>query len=481
MMNQIGGVTPTRARPRLCHWLALSLLGTSFLMVMLDQTIIYVALPSIQNELELTTPTLQWVMTAFLLSFGALLMVSGRMAGVLGPRRMFTLGLSLFTVASLLCGLAQSAAMLLIARGVQGAGAALIAPTALPLLAMTFGDGPPRRRALRLWTVIGALGGTVGLLVGGPITDGPGWRWIFLATVPIGLAMTALALIVLPGNGVSTSGRRLDLPAAITLAGALVLFVYAINNTTGVSWSSIETIGPLAAATVLLAVFAHLESRSSDPLVPLGMLDSPARLGGIMVLLASGMAVDSLLFLLTLYGQEVLGLSATGFGVMMTVLTLSSVVGSFVAQALIVRCGLRLIAAVGMVLTGLGLFLLTFPGAGLTAADFPLAVFLFGAGLGTSFVSGQIAVNFEANEAEAPAAVALTDASFSVGSVIGLAIVSRALTSPDHLLKASARLSPAAITAGVHVAFIVAIGFTVLGLMAALVLLARPTPSTGGS
>lgn len=472
-MNKTGSALPTdplaqpKTRPR--HWLALSLLGTSFLMVMLDQTIVYVALPAIQHELGLAVTSLQWVMTAFLLSFGALLMVSGRMAATLGPRRMFTLGLSLFTVASLLCGLAQSAAMLLIARALQGAGAALLAPTALPLLAMTFGEGPLRKRALRLWTLIGALGGTVGLLVGGPITDGPGWRWIFLASVPIGLAMTALALIVLPGNGAATTGRRLDLPATLTLAGALVLFIYAINNTSSVSWSGIDTIGPLAAATVLLAIFAHLESRSTDPLVPSGMLDSPARLGGIVVLLAAGMAVDSLLFLLTLYGQEVLGLSATGFGILMTLLTLSSVIGSFLAQALIVRFGLRPIAAVGMVLVGLGLFLLTIPGT-LATSDVPISVIIFGAGLGAAFVSGQIAVNFQASEAEAPAAGALTDTAFSVGSGIGLAIVSRALADRDH-----------ALGYGVHVAFIVAIGFTVLGLMAALVLLHRPTPSNGGS
>lgn len=480
MVSQFSDVSPmtVTARPSTRDRLVSGLLNVAFLTVMLDGTIVYVALPSIQRQLDLSTGTAHWVMTSFLLSFGGLLLLGGRMAELLGRRRMFMAGLGVFAVASLVCGLAPSGEVLIGARAVQGMGAALIATTALPLLAMTFNVGPARNRALSAWTAVGAFGGTAGLLFGGPITDRLGWQWIFLINVPVGLGLIALAPFLLPAVRAPRGQRSFDLAGALTATAAFALLVYAIAGTSSAGWAGARTIGLLSASAVLLAGFFIIEARTADPLVPLHMLRSRRRLGGMAVLLVSGMAIDGMLFLLTLYGQHVLGMSATRYGLTMAVTTLASVVGSFAGQTIVLRYGLRSVAAAGMALTGIGFILLTTVSGqpeGTFISNFFIGMLIFGAGLGAAFVAAQIAVTLGVTtERESMAASGLTDSSFSIGGAIGLAVASTVFALPDNTIRAVSQLPQLDGSPSLHLALAIAGGYAVLGLVAALLLLDRP-------
>jgi EmrB/QacA subfamily drug resistance transporter len=449
------------------RWRALALLCTAFFMVILDSAIVVVALPSIERDLGFSPSDLQWVLSAYLLSFGGLLLLGGRAADLLGRRRIFMLGTALFALASLGCGLAWSAWALIGARVVQGIAAAIMTPTALSIVMTTFEEGSERNKALGVWSAIGGVGATAAWLVGGPLTDGLGWEWIFFINVPVALGVVALSPALLRESRDRERARGLDLAGAITITGALVLLVYAVVEAPEAGWADAQTVGLLALSAVLIALFAVVESRSAAPLAPLRIFRSRALVGGNLVLLALGMAAFGMPFILTQYAQQVLGYSPVEFGLGSVVMPVAAAVGSATGQALVTRTGFRSVAAVSLALTGAGCALLTQVSVGGSyLGDIFLGLLVFGPGLGAGYVAASVASLTGVAEAEAGLAAGLNNTSFQIGGAVGVAILSTVAVSqadgPDPL---------AALTEGSQSAFAAAIAFSVLGLLAAVALL----------
>ena len=295
------------------RWKALALLCGAFFMVILDTAIVVVALPSIQTDLGFSPSDLQWVLSAYALTFGGLLLLGGRAADLLGRRRVFMVGLAFFTLASLLCGLAWSPASLIIARGIQGIGAAIMTPTALSILTTTFQEGAERNKALGVWGSLGGVGGTAGWLIGGPLTD-LGWEWIFFLNVPIGAVALLLAPRLLSESRGSAARRGYDPLGALTVTAALVVLVYALVDAPEVGWGDVQTVTLLAASAVLLALFALIETRTAAPLLPLRFLNSRTLAGANVVMLLFSTVAFGAPFILTLYSQQVLGFSPSSSG-----------------------------------------------------------------------------------------------------------------------------------------------------------------------
>ena len=315
------------------RWWALALLCGAFFMVLLDGTITIVALPSIGAGLRFSEQGLQWVLSAYALTFGGLLLLGGRAADLLGRRRVFMAGAVFFTTASLLCGLAWSPAALLAARVVQGAGAAIMTPTALSIISTTFTEGAERNKALGIWGALGGIGATTAWLIGGPLVDGPGWRWIFFINVPIGLAALALSPVLLRESRAALTRRSYDPAGALTITGALVLLVYAVVEAPGAGWGDVRTILPLAGSAVLVAAFALIESRHPAPLVPLRIFRSRTLAGADALTILIGAVAVGMPFVLTLYAQQVLGYSALKFGISSVVLAVGATAGAIAGQA----------------------------------------------------------------------------------------------------------------------------------------------------
>ena len=303
---------PVQPDPR--RWKALALLCTAFFMVILDSAIVIVALPSIDADLAFSGGDLQWVLSAYLLAFGGLLLLGGRAADLLGRRRMFIAGTGLFALASLGAGLASTSEALLAARVVQGVAAAIMTPTALSIVMTTFPEGGERNKALGIWGSTGAIGGTAAWLVGGPITDGLGWEWIFFINVPVAAVVAALSPVLLLDSRAAAGQRRFDVAGAVTITAALVALVYAVVEAPLAGWGDPQTLGLLALSAVLIAVFAAIESRSAAPLAPLGVFRSRSLVGGNLVLFTLGTTGFGVPFILTQYAQEVLGWSRSSSG-----------------------------------------------------------------------------------------------------------------------------------------------------------------------
>jgi EmrB/QacA subfamily drug resistance transporter len=458
------------------RWLALALLGTAFFMVILDGTIVFVALPAIADDLGFSAGGVQWVMSAYLLCFGALLLLGGRTADLLGRRRVFMFGVGLFVSSSLLCGLAWSPAVLIAARVVQGVSAAIMAPTALSLLMTVFPEGPDRNKALGIWGGIGGVGATAGLLIGGPVTSSLGWEWVFFINIPVGLAVLLWTPRLLRESVNTACARCFDLAGAVTVTSALLLLVYAIAEAPATGWASVQTIGLLLASAALLALFGLIEARSPGPLVPLGIFRSRALVGGNLVLLTAGMAIDGTLLIVTLFAQDVLGYSAVQFGLMTAVLTVMSVIGAYTAQAIVTKTGFRRVGAAGMVLVGAACLLLTQVSVdGSYFEDIFFGLLVFGTGLGAAFVASQIAALAGVAEEESGLAAGLVDSSFNIGGALGIAILSTvAVTRADDALSGVGREAELrAMTEGFQTAFAVAVGIAAVGALLA-VLLFRP-------
>src|SRR5262245_45643040 len=296
------------------RWKALTLLCTAFFMVILDSAIVVVALPSIDRELGFSAGDLQWVLSAYLLSFGGLLLLGGRAADLLGRRRVFIVGTGLFALASLGAGLAGSVAALIAARGGQGVAGASMAPTALFNVTTTFEEGAERNKALGIWAAIGGIGATAAWLVGGPITDGLGWEWIFFINVPVAAAVAVLSPVLLSESRDTGHGRRFDIAGAVTITAALVALVYAVVEAPDTGWGDVQTLGLLAASAALMALFAVIEARSAAPLAPPRVFRSRALVGGNLVLFALGMLAFGMPFILTQYAQQILHWSPVHFG-----------------------------------------------------------------------------------------------------------------------------------------------------------------------
>jgi EmrB/QacA subfamily drug resistance transporter len=435
--------------------------------VILDSAIVLVALPSIDADLAFSAGDLQWVLSAYLLSFGGLLLLGGRIADLLGRRRMFILGTGLFALASLAAGLAGAGGTLLAARVVQGVAAAIMTPSALSILTTTFPEGAERNKALGIWGSTGAIGGTAAWVVGGPITDGLGWEWIFFINVPVAGLVAALSPVLLGESRAAAGKRRFDVAGAVTITTALVALVYAVVEAPEAGWGSGQTLGLLALTAVLVAAFVGIESRSAAPLAPLRVFRSRSLVGGNLVLFALGTTGFGVPFILTQYAQEVLGWSPIHFGLASVVMPVTAVIGTFTAQAIATKGGVRAVAVVGMALTAVGSLVLTQVSVGGTYfGDLFVGLVILGPGIGAAYVAGSIASLTGVAESEAGLASGLNNASFQIGGAVGVAILSTVAVSG-----ADGALSLPALTDGFQSAFAAAIAVAALGAVAAALLL----------
>jgi EmrB/QacA subfamily drug resistance transporter len=458
------------------RWKALALLCTAFFMVILDSAIVVVALPSIDADLGFSTGDLQWVLSAYLLSFGGLLLLGGRAADLLGRRRVFIVGTGLFALASLGCGLAGSEAALIAARVIQGVAAAIMTPTALSILTTNFEEGPERNKALGVWAAIGGVGATAAWLVGGPITDGLGWEWIFFINVPVAAGVMALSPVLLRESRDREGRHQFDVAGAVTITAALVALVYAVVEAPEAGWADAQTLGLFALAVGLIALFGWIEARSAAPLAPLLLFRSRALVGGNLVLFALGMLAFGMPFILTQYAQQVLDWWPVEFGLASVVMPVMAAVGSATGQALATRRSIRPIVVVSMVLTGLGCLLLTQVSVGGSyLGDIFFGLLVFGPGLGVGYVAGSIASLAGVAEREAGLASGLNNTSFQIGGAVGVAILSTVAVS-----EADGAGPLVALTNGYQAAFTTAIAFAAFGLLVALLLLGKlraPAPA----
>jgi EmrB/QacA subfamily drug resistance transporter len=489
------GAAATGGRPRL--GLALLVIATAQLMVVLDATIVNVALPDIQRALGFSGSGLEWVVNAYALTFGGLMLLGGRAGDLLGRRRMFIAGLLLFSAASLLGGFATSDAWLLAARAVQGAGAAIIAPTALALITTTFAEGSPRNRAMAVYAAMSVAGGAVGLLAGGLLTTYASWRWVLFVNVPIGL-VAALAASRVLRESEPQRGGRFDLPGALTGTGGLAALVYGLSNAAttadGVShWGDAKVVAALATSVVLLAAFAVIELRSVNPLLPMRLLRDRNRTGANLIMLCVGAAIAGMFFFLTVFMQTVWGYSALKAGVAYLPLTAMIMVGSGAAAQLVSRVGARPLLLVGAPTAAAGLFWLSgISEDGSYAADVLGPMLVLAAGLGLLFVPLTLVAMSRVRDEDTGVAASLRNTGQQVGGSIGLAVLGTvawtvvANTVRDQTAQAvraasqtgeSGQPSRSALTAiyhhalatGFSRAFVVAAGVMVLALIIAIV------------
>ena len=447
------------------RWRALALLCTAFFMVILDSAIVVVAIPSIERDLGFTPEGLQWVLSAYALSFGGLLLLGGRAADLAGRRRVFLGGTLLFTFASLLCGLAWSEASLIGARAIQGIGAAAMTPSALSILMTTFEEGAERNKALGIWGSLGGIGASAGWLIGGPLTDGPGWEWVFLINVPIGIAVLVVGPRLLRESRPAERVVGFDAGGAIAVTGAFLLLVYALVDAPSAGWGSAQTVVLLAGSVALFAAFAAIEARVRSPLVPLRFLRSRSLVGANAAMLLTSCTAFGMPFILTLYAQQVLGYSAVEFGLTSLVFPLMAAVGSVTGQALVTRRGFAGVAAFGLALMALATAFLTQVSVGGSyLGDIFPALLVFGAGLGLSFVASSIAALAGVGEHESGLASGLNNTAFQLGAALGVAVVTSVSVS------ATDAPSLVGLTDGFRAAFLACVAFPALGIVLTLLL-----------
>jgi EmrB/QacA subfamily drug resistance transporter len=459
-------------------WIALVLLCATQFLVVLDVAIVNVALPSIQTALDFSQENLQWVVSAYTLTFGGLLLLGGRMADLLGRRRVFMVGLVIFSVASLACGFATSDTFLIAARAVQGIGAAVISPAALSILVTTFEEGAERNKALGIWGAIAGIGGAAGVLAGGILTDTLGWEWIFFVNVPVGLAVLALVPRFIDESHAEAETRNFDVAGAVSVTAGLALLVYALVNTDSAGWASAETIGLFAVSAALLVAFVVIELRATAPLMPLGIFKLRSLTGANIVGLLLGAAIFSMFFFLSLYMQQVLGYSALKSGFAYLLVAVVIIFAAAASQALVTRFGVKTILTIGMSLLTLGLLWFTqIDVQGGYLVDLVPGFVLAGIGLGFSFVPVSIAALQGVRPHEAGIASGLINTSQQVGGALGIAILSTiATTHTESLIEDAGGAQsavPGALTEGFQYAFAVGALMAVIGLIATLVFLDR--------
>ncbi|TDD72604.1 DHA2 family efflux MFS transporter permease subunit [Jiangella aurantiaca] len=460
------------------RWKALALLCGAFFMVILDSAIVVVALPSIETDLGFAPRDLQWVLSAYALTFGGLLLLGGRSADLVGRRRMFMIGLALFTVASLLCALAWSPAALIVARAFQGVGAAVLTPTALSIVTTTFAEGPERNKALGIWGALGGVGGTAGWLIGGPLTD-ISWEWIFLINLPIGATALALAPRLLRESRAVEQRRGFDPLGALAATAALVLLVYGVVEAPEAGWGDPQTVGLLVGSAVLFVLFAVVESRVAAPLLPLRILRSWTLVGANVTMLLFSTIGFGMPFILTLYAQQVLGYSAVKFGLTSIVFPLAVTVAAIAGQGLVLKIGFRVVATAGLALLGIGCLYLTQVSAGGSYfGDIFLGLLICGLGVGLTFVTCSIAALAGVDEREAGLASGLSNTTFQIGAAVGTAIVSTVAVSRTNDVIAGGGDPLGAVVEGHQAGFLACVVLAGVGVVSALLLLRRP-PALG--
>jgi EmrB/QacA subfamily drug resistance transporter len=410
-------------------WLVLVLVCLAQFMVILDATIVNVALPSIQTDLEMSNANLQWVVNAYALLFGGFLMLGGRAGDLIGRKRIFLAGVVLFTLASLLCGLAQSELWLIVARGIQGLGAALVAPAALSIVTTTFKEGPDRTKAMGVWAAIAVGGGAVGLLLGGILTETLSWPWIFFVNVPVGIVAFALSFRLVPESKDEHMHRSYDVLGAVTVTGGLLALVYGIVRSSQVGWGSTEVIGTLAFAAVLLGGFLMIERRSIEPLVRLSIFAVRTVRGANAVMFIVACGLFAMFFFNTLYLQRVLGYSPLEAGLAFLPFTLGIIIGAGISQKLVPALGAREVPLIGLTLAvaGLLLFLRLTPD-GTYLVDLLPGIMLTSIGMGLTFVPVTLIATSGIPDDDAGLASGLFNTSQQIGGALGLAILSTIAT-----------------------------------------------------
>ena len=464
------------------RWIALAVIVAAQFMVVLDVAIVNVALPSIRTDLHFSQESLQWVITAYSIFFGGVLLLGGRLADLLGRRRLFMAGLALFTVSSLLDGLAWSEGSLIAFRSLQGLGAALLSPAALSILTTTFREGRERNLALGIWGAASGSGGAAGVLLGGALTSALSWSWIFFINVPVGALVLGLSPWLLRESRADLRHRHFDFAGAATITGGLMLLVYAMTRAAQHGWATGETIGLLAAAAALVVAFFGVEMRSKAPLLPLRIFRLRTLTASNVSGLLMGGAIFSQFFLLTLYMQEVLHYSAIKTGVAYIGLTLSIIVFSAASQALVTRIGVRRVLPVGLALSTVALLLFArLPVHGHYFTDLFPAFIVSGIGLALAFVPMSIGALTGVKQADAGIASGLINTNQQIGGAIGVAAaVTIATTFTSRYVSGhpgATAFDGAALTHGFQIAFYVLAGLAALGAALAAVLLESKPPA----
>jgi EmrB/QacA subfamily drug resistance transporter len=458
-------------------WFILAAICVAQFMVVLDIAVVNVALPSIRSDLHFTVESLQWVLSAYAIFFGGFLLLGGRLADVLGRRRVFMAGLVIFAGASLACGFAWSEISLITFRCIQGLGGALLSPAALSILVTTFAEGRERNLALGVWGGIAGSGAAAGTLLGGVLTSAFGWQWIFYINVPIGAVLIGLSPMLLPADRDSRQRRGFDIPGAVTVTAGLMLLVYGLTRATQIGWSSAGTITLLAVAAVLLVGFIMIELRSRHALLPLRILSLGTPRAANIVGFLIGAALFSQFFLLSVYMQQVLGYSALKTGVAYIATTFLTVVSAVIAQGFVNRVGTRVVLPIGLLLIMAALlFYSRLPVNGTYVTDLLPGFLLAGFGLGLAFVPDSIAALTGATAPEAGAASGLINTSQQIGGAVGLAAITTiATTATTSYLRGHAALGSlapiAALTHGFRVAFLVLAGVALVAAVLAAVLI----------
>jgi EmrB/QacA subfamily drug resistance transporter len=461
------------------RWLALYVLCLGDLMIVLDTTIVNVALPSIRTDLGFSEASLAWVVNAYLLTFGGFLLLGGRLGDLFGHRRLFLIGITLFTAASLACGIATSQEFLVGARAVQGIGGAIVAAVALSLIMTLFTEPSDRAKAMGVIGFVAAGGGSVGVLLGGVLTDVLNWHWVFLVNLPVGIAVFVLCRVLLPaGRGLATAAR-LDIAGAVTVTASLMIAVYAIVNGNEKGWTSGQTLGLLAVAAAMMALFLAIEARVREPLVPLRLfrLRNVATANVVGVLWSA--AMFAWFFLSALYLQLVLGYSSLEVGLAFLPATL--IMGSFslgLSAKLVMRYGIRGPVAIGMLLVAIGLALFArAPVDGSFVVDVLPSMVILGLGVGMAMNPVLLAAMSDVEPNESGLASGLVNTSFMMGGALGLAVLASIAASRADGSVGSGDEHLAALTAGYHSAFIVGAVFALAAAVLAAALI-RATPAT---
>lgn len=459
------------------RWFVLVLVCIAQFMVVLDATITNVALPSIQTGLDFSASSLQWVVNAYTLAFGGFLLLGGRAADFVGRRRLFVLGVVVFTAASLVCGLSQSSEMLIAARALQGLGAAMVSPAALSIVTTTFREGPERAKALSVWAAIAVGGGAVGLLLGGILTEYLSWEWVFFVNVPVGVLAVLLSLRFIPESRQADT-KGVDVLGAISVTAGLTLLVYAIVKTQDYGWASVETIGMAIGAAALLTAFVFIELRSKAPLVRLGIFRQRALTGANLAMLAVAGGMFAIFYFASLYVQQTLLFTPVQAGLAFLPLTAGIILFSGVAQAAIGRIGVKPVALTGMFTAAVGLLLLArIPVDGQYVSDVLPGLLVMSAGLGLTFVPMTLIATSGVADTDAGLASGIFNSSQQIGGALGLAILSTVAASttsnalpggtPTQADQASALVD------GFQAAFAVGAGLMLLGVLITAILVRK--------
>jgi EmrB/QacA subfamily drug resistance transporter len=465
------------------RWLALIVLCLGALMIVLDTTIVNVALPSIRTSLGFSETSLAWVVNAYLLTFGGFLLLAGRLGDLFGHRRLFLIGITLFSLASLACGLANSQVLLIGARAVQGLGGAIVSAVALSLIMNLFTESADRAKAMGYFGFVAAGGGSIGVLLGGVLTSALNWHWIFLVNIPIGVAVFALCLVLLPGGRGPASAMRLDFAGAVTVTASLMLAVYAIVNGNDAGWTSGQTIGLLVAAVTLLVIFLGIEARVRAPLMPLGLLRlrnvATANIGGVLW----AAAMFAWFFLSALYLQLVLGYSPLQVG--LAFLPANLIMAAFslgLSARLVMRFGIKRPLAIGLLLAAVGLVLFArAPVGGNFAVDVLPNMILLGLGAGMAFNPMLLAAMSDVAPTESGLASGVVNTSFMMGGALGLAVLASLAAARTDSLLSTGSSHLAALNGGYHVAFLVGALFAVLASALGAALLRTPIAAAAGN